>query len=421
MQPQRRLPDANDNHQVFGGREHVTLAARLKLSAATIAVATFAVGGIAQAESINAMDYMTEGTGSVAVDAAIAACTKDTGITVDRQAVPYPELVQKVLLAASSNSLPDIIYIDNSDVAQLADGGYIMPLSDVGLTTEGFVPALAALGNFKGVDYAVPSANNTIALYYNTEMFKAAGLEPPKSWAELRDTAKKLTKDQTYGLVFPGINNEQGTFHTSTFVWSNGGSFDKLNSPETVGALQFLADLVADGSVSKSVVTWAIEDARDQFVSGRAAMMVGGSWLLPQLDEHPDLPYAVAPLPPVNAGEQVHVPVGGELWVVSVTANKPAAKAVLECLSKPDVLLTYAEARNNIPALASLTEKFNADLPRMAPFVAEMPGAVSRTAVLGTAYPKYSAAYSAAMQAALIGQKTPQAALDEAQQTATGQ
>ena len=175
------------------------------MSAAAIALSA----GAASAQIVE-MDYMTEGTADAAVKKALEACTASTGVTVDRQPVPYPELVQKVLLAASSNSLPDIIYIDNSDVAQLADGGYIAPLADVGIKTEGFVPALAALGNYKGVDYAVPSANNTIALYYNTDMFTAAGLEPPKTWDELRETAKKLTKDQTYGLVFPGINNEQG-------------------------------------------------------------------------------------------------------------------------------------------------------------------------------------------------------------------
>jgi multiple sugar transport system substrate-binding protein len=386
-----------------------------------VSAAAIALSAGAACAQIVEMDYMTEGTADAAVKKALEACTASTGVTVDRQPVPYPELVQKVLLAASSNSLPDIIYIDNSDVAQLADGGYIAPLADVGIKTEGFVPALAALGNYKGVDYAVPSANNTIALYYNTDMFTAAGLEPPKTWDELRDTAKKLTKDQTYGLVFPGINNEQGAFHTSTFVWSNGGTFETLNSPEVVGAITFMKNLIDDGSVSKSVVTWAIDDARDQFVSGRAAMMIGGSWLLPQLDEHPDLKYGVVPVPTPKAGEQVKVPVGGELWVVSVTANKEAAKKVLDCLSSPDVLLEYAKGRNNIPALSSLTDKFNEALPRMAPFVASMAGAQSRTAVLGTAYPKYSAAYSAAMQAALIGEKDPQAALDEAQQTATGQ
>jgi multiple sugar transport system substrate-binding protein len=386
-----------------------------------VSAAIIAMSACAACAQIVEMDYMTEGTADAAVRKALDACTASTGVTVDRQPVPYPELVQKVLLAASSNSLPDIIYIDNSDVAQLADGGFIAPLSEVGIETEGFVPALAALGNYKGVDYAVPSANNTIALYYNTDMFAAAGLEPPKTWDELRETAKKLTKDQTYGLVFPGINNEQGAFHTSTFIWSNGGTFEQLNSAEVVGALTFLKSLVDDGSVSKSVVTWAIDDARDQFVSGRAAMMIGGSWLLPQLDEHPDLKYGVVPIPTPKAGDQVKVPVGGELWVVSVTANKEAAKKVLDCLSSPDVLLEYAKGRNNIPALSSLTDKFNEALPRMAPFVASMAGAQSRTAVLGTQYPKYSAAYSAAMQAALIGDKTPQAALDEAQQTASGQ
>ena len=391
-------------------------AVAILLSAAAIALA-----GAARAETITEMDYMTEGTADTAIRKAIDTCVAKTGVTVERQPVPYPELVQKVLLAASSNSLPDIIYIDNSDVAQLADGGYLAPLSDVGIAMDGFVPALAALGNFKGTDYAVPSANNTIALYYNTEMLKAAGVEPPKTWDELRETAKKLTKDQTYGLVFPGINNEQGAFHTSTFVWSNGGAFEKLNSPEVVGALTYLKTLVDDGSVSKSVVTWAIDDARDQFVSGRAAMMIGGSWLLPQLDEHPDVKYGVVPIPTPKAGEQVKVPVGGELWVVAATANKEAAKKVLDCLSSPDVVLEYAKGRNNIPAVSAVTDAFNQALPRMAPFVASMAGAVSRTSVLGTAYPKYSAAYSAAMQAALIGQKTPQAALDEAQQTATGQ
>jgi multiple sugar transport system substrate-binding protein len=392
-----------------------SLAALWAAAAVTAGVPAHAAGVLAS------MDYMTEGTADVALQKSLDTCAASTGIKVERQAVPYAELVQKVLLAASSNSLPDIIYIDNSDVAQLADGGYLAPLSEVGISMEGFVPALAALGKYNGVDYAVPSANNTVALYYNTDMFDAAGLKPPTTWDELRTTAKALTKDQTYGFVFPGINNEQGTFHTSTFVWSNGGTFEHLNSPEVVGALSYLRDLVNDGSVSKSVVTWAIPDARDQFISGRAAMMIGGSWLLPQLDPHPELHYAVAPIPTPKDGEQVKVPTGGELWVVSATANKEDAKTMLECLSSPDVLLEYALGRNNVPALQSLWDKFNAELPRMAPFVSEMAGAVSRTSVLGTKYPKYSQAYSNAMQAILIGQKEPQAALDEAQQIAEGQ
>ncbi len=387
---------------------------------ATAAASALLVGA-SHAQTIKVMDYMTEGTADVALQASLDTCAERTGISVERQAVPYAELVQKVLLAASSNALPDIIYIDNSDVAQLANAGFLTALGDAEIELSGFVPALAALGNYEGVEYAVPSANNTVALYYNTDMLEAAGVEPPTTWAELREVAAALTQDQTYGFVFPGINNEQGTFHTSPFVWSNGGTFEQLNSPEVVGALTFLRDLVNDGSVSKSVVTWAIPDARDQFISGRAAMMVGGSWLLPQLDPHEDLHYGVVPMPTPQADQQVKVPTGGELWVVSVTADTGLAKQMLDCLSEPDVLLEYALSRNNVPALESLWEEFNAALPRMAPFVESMAGAVSRTSVLGTDYPKYSQAYSNAMQAILIGEKEPQVALDEAQQAATNQ
>jgi ABC-type glycerol-3-phosphate transport system substrate-binding protein len=89
-----------------------------------VAAAVVLTGVIAaHAETIRSMDYMTEPTANAAMQKAIDACVKQTGITVDRQAVPYPDLVQKVLLAAASKTLPDIIYIDNSDVAQLADGG----------------------------------------------------------------------------------------------------------------------------------------------------------------------------------------------------------------------------------------------------------------------------------------------------------
>ena len=81
---------------------------------------------------------------------ALDACAAQTGISGRPAAGALSDLVQKVLLAASSNSLPDIIYIDNSDVAQLADGGYIAPLKDVGFKIEGFVPALAGARRIQG-------------------------------------------------------------------------------------------------------------------------------------------------------------------------------------------------------------------------------------------------------------------------------
>ena len=376
-----------------------------------------ALATAAEAQSIKVWDYFTEGTQSEDHQELLDKCSAKTGLTVERRSVPYAEMVQQYLLAASTNELPDIAYIDNSDVAQLAAAGFLTSVADIGMSLDGFVPALQGLGNYEGTDYAVPSLNNTVALYYSKPLFEAAGVKPPTTWAELKDTAKKLTQGDTYGLVFPAINNEQGTFHTSPFIWSNGGNFETLNSAENVETMNFLRDLIKDGSVSQSVVTFAIPDARDQFIAGRAAMMVGGSWLLPQLDPHTDLSYGVVPMP-VPEGKARGVPTGGELWVISVTANKDVSKTMLQCLSDPAVMLDYALQRNNVPSLSALWTDFNAKLPRMEPFVVSLEGAKSRTAVLGTAYPKYSQAYSAAMQAILIGEKDAKTALDEAQAAA---
>ena len=98
-----------------------------------------------------------------------------TGVTVERQPVPYPELVQKVLLAASVQFIAGPHLHRQFRRGAARRRGYLAPLAEVGIEMEPFVPALAALGGYEGADYAVPSANNTIALYYNTEMLEAAG------------------------------------------------------------------------------------------------------------------------------------------------------------------------------------------------------------------------------------------------------
>ena len=115
-------------------------------------------------------------------------------------------------------------------------------------------------------------------------------------------------------------------------------------------------------------------------------MLVGGSWLMPQLDPHTDIHYGVVPIPTPKAGDQVKVPVGGELGSCRRTPTRRRQEDA-RLPEQPDVLLEYAKDHSNIPALASVIDKYNEDLPKMAPFVAEMAGAVSRTSVLGTPIP----------------------------------
>ena len=71
-------------------------------------------------------------------------------------------------------------------------------------------------------------------------------------------------------------------------MWTNGGDETDLKSPQVAEALQLWKDLVDDGSVSKSVVNWKQSDVNDQFIAGKAAMMLNGPWQIPRAAEGED-------------------------------------------------------------------------------------------------------------------------------------
>lgn len=392
---------------------------KVLLASASALALGLSLGAQAHAATLTTIDYFTEATGSAAIEKMFKVCSDATGIQIDRQKVPYPELVQKVLQAASSNSLPDLILMDNSDAAQLGAGGIIVPMADVGETLDGFDPALVSVGNYKGKNYTMQPGVNTLGLWYNVDMFKAAGIDkPPTTWEELAADAKKLTTKDVYGLAFPAVATEEGTFHASPFIWSNGGDFQTLNSQNNIDALNYLKSLIDAGSVSKSVVTWTGDDSNDQFMAGRAAMLIGGSWHL-KANEGGAIHFDITSIP-TPKGDQVKVPVGGEAWGVSVTADKAVAKTYLDCLAQDANVLSWSVNGAYVPAKKAVLEDFKKQKPDMIPFISSTAGATSRTSVLATDYPKYSSAFSAAEQAVLTGAKDAKAALDEAEAQATG-
>ena len=115
-------------------------------------------------------------------------------------------------------------------------------------------------------------------------MLAKAGVTPPKTWDELQTAAKKLTSGKQYGLAFSAPANYEGTWQFLPFMWSNGGDEKNIATPQTAQALQLWVDLVKDGSVSKSALNWTQADVNDQFMAGKAAMMVNGPWQFPVLE-----------------------------------------------------------------------------------------------------------------------------------------
>lgn len=347
------------------------------------------------------------------------ACGARSGVRVDQLSVPADQLVPKALRMASSDSLPDVVSLDGSDLPQFAEAGGLVPLEDLGLSTDDLTDSALAFGSYEGVYYGAARSVNSIGLFYNADLLAEEGVEPPTTWEELSASAAALTGDGRYGLAISALSTEDGVYQFLPWLWSNGGDERELDSPASVEALEYVVSLVEEGSVSPSVVNWTQADANDQFIAGNAAMMVNGPWQMPVLSEHPDLDWAVVEIPVPEAGDTSVAPIGGETYTVPVNAADPGRERVaaelVACLTTPEAQLDWSTKGSNVPLDPEAAEGYREQVPELAPFVDQVGTARSRTGHVGTEWNTYSQAIGTALQAALTGRSSPQDAMERAQ------
>ncbi|WP_138443174.1 sugar ABC transporter substrate-binding protein [Sinomonas susongensis] len=370
------------------------------------------------ASTISVLDYYNNEPDKSFIGDALNQCAQKSGVTLDRQTVPGSSLIQKVLQQASSKTLPDVLMLDNPDLQQIAATGALAPLSDFNISTDGFAQGVLQAGTYNGKVYGLAPTVNTIALFYNKDLLAKAGVQPPTTWDELKADAAKLTSGGQYGVAFDANATYEGSWQFLPFMWSNGGDEKNIATPQTAEALQLWTDLVKSGSASSSVLNWTQADVKDQFVAGKAAMMVNGPWQIPTLDKQAALNYGVVQLPVKTAGQTEIAPLGGETWTVPQTGNKAKqAKAaeIVSCMNSDQMQLSMAKQRNTVPAKTTLAAQFASDNPKLAVFTNLIKTARARTGELGADWPKAATKIYTAIQTALTGKASPSDALQQAQ------
>ncbi|MET9935028.1 MULTISPECIES: extracellular solute-binding protein [unclassified Streptomyces] len=373
--------------------------------------------------SLTALDYYTDTTEHAHWGELLTRCGEKAGVTVEHRSVPAPSLVPTALRQASAGTLPDLLMLDNPDLQQFARSGALAPLRAHGVRTDGFGAGILSAGTYRGEVYGLAPTVNTLALFYDKRALAEAGVPVPRTWGELRKAARATTRPGRYGLAVDADASFEATFQFLPFLWSNGGDERRLDGPRAVEALGLWTGLVRDGSVSRSVLTWNQADVHEQFLGGRAAMMVNGPWRIPALDAARDLDWGVVPLPVPRAGDALVTPLGGEVWTVprnDSEARRRKAAEVLACLNEPASMLALAGWHHTVPSRPDVADRYAARVPSMAAFVRSVEGARARTRALGPAWPRTAAAIHTAVQAAVSGQRTPEEALRRAQRTATG-
>jgi multiple sugar transport system substrate-binding protein len=394
------------------------------VAALTLALAVAACGGDdgggegGDASTVRVLDYYSNEPDKSTYAKVLDACGKANGVTIQREAVPGDTLIPKVLQQSSSRTLPDVLMLDNPDLQQIAATGALSPLSNYGLSADGYAEGVADASTYEGELYGLQPIANTIGLFYNKDILDKAGVKPPTTWDELKTAARKLTAGKQYGIAFSAPADYEGTWQFLPFMWSNGGDEKNIATPETAAALQLWVDLVTNGSASRSVVNWSQADVNDQFKAGNAAMMVNGPWQFPVLNEDSSLHYEVVPTPAPEAGATVVSPLGGETWTVPNTGDKARqqkAAKIVECINSDENQLLLAKERQTVPTKTALQAKFVADEPSMKTFGELVETARARTGELGADWPKAATKIYTAVQTALTGGASPQQALQDAQ------
>lgn len=390
--------------------------------AALIAAGVMAVSILGGTMNVSAADditlwyyWETEGH-QKALDEMIATYNESQdAYNVTAKYVPFADFKKQLSIGASASELPDLVILDSPDHASYASMGIFADLTgkfDVSSYYEGPVSS----ATLDEILYGVPFGCNCLSLYYNEDMFSAAGItEAPETWDELKETAEKLTTDTVSGLAFCSVQNEEGTFNFTPWLWSTGATSYDIDSENGIRALTFVQDLVESGVMSKECINWTQGDVMNQFISGNVAMMINGPWQIPTMRaEAPDLNYNVALIPMDTQYASV---IGGENYAVVAGGNEDGALDFLQYATQEEQVIFmmsqmgYISADKEIAA-SQFTEEEDAIYKK---FVEQMDYAQARGPL--PEWPEVSDAISLAFNQVMTGTATPEDAAAEAQAT----
>jgi sn-glycerol 3-phosphate transport system substrate-binding protein len=413
------------------------------LAAAAVSLGTLPLGALAQAPAEISFFYPVAVGGPIAkiVDEFAADFTKENpGIKVSPiYAGSYQDTIVKALTANKSGTPPVTSVLLSTDMFTLIDEDAIVPIDDFVKTADdkawlgGFFKAFMLNSQTGGKTWGVPFQRSTIVLYYNKELFKAAGLDPnkpPTTWAEMADMAKKLTlKDASgkvtqYGVQIPSSGFPYWLFQALAIqngvaMANDSGNAVKFDDPKVIEALQYWIDLTKQGVHPSGIVEWGTTPK--DFFEKKVAMMWTTTGNLTNVRTNAKFDFGVAMLP---AGQRKGSPTGGGNFYIfkkSSPAQQEAAFKFIKWITQPERAARWSIATGYVAVsdAAYATEALRT-------YGREFPPALVARDQLPFALAEFSThdnqrvtrALNDGLQAALTGTKSAAQAMQDAQKEA---
>ena len=336
-------------------------------------------------------------------------------ITVEAKYVPFADFKKQLSIGTVSDSLPDMVIIDNPDHAAYAAMGIFADITgkiDLSQYYDGPVASCTLDGKL----YGVPFGSNCLALYYNEDMLAAANCKVPTTWDELADVAKKTSVGNVSGFGFSSLQNEEGTFNFLPWLNEAGTTAYEINNDAGIKAITYVSDLVKNGAMTKEVINWTQGDTMNQFISGNLAMMINGPWQVPTMREQaPDLKWNVALIPTDGADGTRATGLGGENFAIIDNDNQDASLAFIKFATSADEVKSYIDKFGYIASRKDVSSTQYAGDEVMQLFIDAMQYAVARGP--NAQWPEISDAISLAFNEAITETSTPADAAAKAQAT----
>ena len=331
--------------------------------------------------------------------------------------VPFADYEKQLTLGIASGELPDLVILDGCSMASFIQLGLFGDISDVDINWDEYMEGPMESTMLDGKHYGIPFATNCTALFYNKDMFDAAGIDYPDentTWDEFHEMAKALTKDGVSGFGNAATNTDEGTFQCLQWIYTAGGSYTDIE--DGVDAYKLMQEMIEDGSWTKECVNWTQSDVNNNFMAGNLAMQQNGPWQIPGIEANaPDLNYGVTVLPKKDAdSEQATSILGGENMGVVNKDDTSGAQAFLKYYDQTDVMVDAMKQYGSYPPKTeAASDTYWTDDPIQKAFLTQIDTSIPRGP--SAAWPSYSSAIQTGFQEVMTSAKTPEQAAKDTQ------
>ena len=295
-------------------------------------------------------------------------------VTFDIENVPYTKIWTKLKVAIPAGEAPDFFYVHQDGAHwSIVMGGLLQAFPDEifpPLDMKKTFPLLDSWAGPEGKTYWIPLGAMQGCLYYNLDMFEEAGLsvdDVPKTWDQVMEVAKVLTKRDAAGRVEQAGFDTNGFWATSpffyqqgTFFWDKGYPYQCYNQPGMYKTLQWLWDINHKHKVcDDDFLNW-----QDAFSAGKSGMNIAWNWFTQWMRlNHPDVNFGCAPtatwtgeFPPATGMGSPDPQSPG----VPITTPPDRAQVCFDVIawlySRPDFLIDLSIQKLTPPAVPALAD-----------------------------------------------------------------